>query len=98
MIHKIYLSIIAFLVAVCGFFYFVNNYRAKRIDALTAEKTQLNDKLKRCKNEMESYIQADERASKTIGEIRTVVKTVKSPCDCYNSVIDASIVERVRGN
>lgn len=46
---------------------------------------------------MESYIKANERADKEICEIRTIVKTVKSPCDCYNSSVDPAIIDRVRG-
>lgn len=97
MIHKIYLIIIAFLVAVCGFFYFVNDYRGKKIDTLMAEKTKLNENLTRCKNEVAANTKAADRANDTIGKIKTIVKTVKSPCDCYNSVIDNSIIAGVRG-
>ena len=97
MIHKIYLSIIVFLAAVCSFFYFLAGYRGVKIERLQAKNTSINDKLTRCKNEMEVYFKASEQANKAICDIRTIVKTVKSPCDCYNSVVDPAIVARVRG-
>lgn len=95
--HKIYLSVIVFLAVVAGYFYFMANYRAQKINRLQAEKNAINENLTRCKNEMGNYIKANERASETIGEIRTVVKTVKSPCDCYNSAVESDIIGRVRG-
>lgn len=97
MFGKIKLIIFVIMAALCGFFYFLAGYRGAKIDRLQAEKTSINEQLKRCKNEMESYIKADERADKAICDIRTVVKTVKSPCDCYNSSVDPSIIDRVRG-
>lgn len=97
MFAKIKLIAFAILAAFCGFFYFQSAHRGAKIERLQAEKTSINEQLKRCKNEMESYIKANERADKEICEIRTIVKTVKSPCDCYNSAVDAAIIDRVRG-
>lgn len=97
MFAKINLFAFALLAAFCGFFYFQSAYRGAKIDRLQAEKTSINEQLKRCKNEMESYIKSNERADKEICEIRTIVKTVKSPCDCYNSSVDPAIIDRVRG-
>lgn len=97
MFGKIKLIIFVVVAALCGFFYFLAGYRGAKIERLQAEKNSINEQLTRCKNEMESYIKADERADKTICEIRTVVKTVKSPCDCYNSSVDPAIIDRVRG-
>ena len=97
MFSKIKLIAFALLAAFCGFFYFQSAYRGAKIDRLQAEKNELQQNLKGCKNEMESYIKASERANCAIGEIRTIVKTVKSPCDCYNSSIEHNIIDRVRG-
>ena len=97
MIRKIHLFIDVFLAACAVIFYFLWDYRGNKIDTITAKKNELKQDLKRCKNEMEVYFKADERADKTICDIKTVVKTVKSPCDCYNSIVDPSIVGRVRG-
>lgn len=97
MFGKIKLIIFVIMAALCGFFYFLVEYRGAKIDRLQAEKNELQQNLKGCKNEMESYIKASERANCAIGEIRTIVKTVKSPCDCYNSSIEHNIIDRVRG-
>lgn len=97
MLRKVKLIAFAVVAALCGFFYILSACRGERIKDLQTEKTTINEKLTRCKNEVESYFKAEQRASSAIGEIRTVVKTVKSPCDCYNSNIDVSIADRVRG-
>lgn len=97
MFEKIKLIAFAIMAVLCGFFYFLAEYRGAKIERLQAENTSINDKLTRCKNEMEVYFKASEQANKAICDIRTVVKTVKSPCDCYNSVVDPAIVARVRG-
>lgn len=97
MFGKIKLIIFVIMAALCGFFYFLAGYRGTKIYRLQAEKNELQQNLKGCKNEMESYIKASERANCAIGEIRTIVKTVKSPCDCYNSSIEHNIIDRVRG-
>lgn len=97
MFGKIKLIIFVIMAALCGFFYFLAGYRGTKIDRLQAEKNELQQNLKGCKNEMESYIKASERANCAIGEIRTIVKNVKSPCDCYNSSIEHNIIDRVRG-
>lgn len=94
-----YVLIICAFLAVWGLFnQYRVNYAQSQIDALQSEKIEAINKFKECKNEKKAYIKAKERAEKTIGEIRTIVKTVKSPCDCYNSVVDDSIINRVRGN
>ena len=97
MLNKIKLIIFVFMAALCGFFYILSGYRGAKIDRLQNEKTNLNEQLKRCKDEMEVYFKANERADKAICDIRTIVKTVKSPCDCYNVAVDPAIVARVRG-
>lgn len=97
MIGKIYFGIIFFLIGLSGFLYFLSEYREKKINALMLENINLMEKSKRCENEMASYIKANTRACNTIGEIRTIIKTIESPCDCYNSAVDSAIVARVRG-
>lgn len=78
MFGKIKLIIFVIVAALCGFFYFLAGYRGAKIERLQDEKNELKQDLKRCKNEMEVYFKADERAGKTICDIKTVVKTVKS--------------------
>ena len=78
------------------------NFRLSRsleeIAVIQAEKTEAINKFKECKDEKETYIKAKQRAECTIGKIKTIVRTVKSPCNCYDTLVDASIVDRVRGN
>ncbi len=81
-------------------------YIAKlRIDNLVELNEKLETQKKECfenyakyKNEIKRQETAAEQAQKDICEIRTVVKTVPSICDCYNSAVDSSIINRVRGS
>lgn len=102
---KIKLIIYAFIAATIAFFYFLSSYRGNKIDTLETQKKELQQqikdlqsKYKECQNEKILQQQAAERANNTIGEIKTVIKTVKSPCACYDSSIDSSIIDSVRGN
>lgn len=100
---KLWLIVVGFFALVCGYLYFVGNLRQNKIYALESEKTALkNDLLKceqeneACENERNKEQTATAKADSAIGEIRTVIKTVKSPCACYDSRIDESIFDRVR--
>lgn len=97
MLQKLY-GITAVATSVCAaFFYILSGLRGHQIDILTRETEQLTSDLKRCQNETANYIEATERAQATIGSIRTVIKQVPSPCDCYHVGIDESVITRVRG-
>lgn len=86
-----------FLGVFAAYFYFVADYRKSKIETLKAEKLGYMEKLKGCEDEKNGMFNAAKRSEDTIGEIRTVIKTVKSPCACYDSRIDDAIFERVRG-
>lgn len=95
---KLYLTVLFILAAFAVFFYGLADSRKNEIRLLTAQNSEISNKFKECKDEKETYIQAKQRAENTIGEIKTIVRTVKSPCHCYDALVDASIVDRVRGN
>ena len=102
---KIKLIFYAFLAATIACLYFLCSYRGNKIDTLEAQKKELKQQIdnlksknKECEDEKILQQQAAERANNTIGEIKTVIKTVKSPCACYDSSIDSSIIDSVRGN
>ena len=104
MLNKIRLFIEVFLAVVAGFFYWQTKSLENKNIALTAEKTVLkeknsglNNELKGCRDEFTKQSEANQRANSTIGEIKTIIKTVESHCDCYNTPIDSVIIGRVRG-
>lgn len=65
------------------------NYTNSKVNRLESE-------LRGCKNGVKEFNDAQIRASSTIQKVKEVVKTVKSDCDCYNSVIAEPIISRVR--
>lgn len=96
--------LVCFLLAVSGYLYLSRVNLENKIITLESQKTALDSDLKKCQKEkevcnerMEAYNNARERADNDISEIRTVVRTVKSPCSCYDSPVDNSIIGRVRG-
>lgn len=104
MINKIRLFIEVILGVGAIFFYLQTESLKNKNIALAAEKATLKEKnsglsieLKGCKDEFTKQSEANQRANSTIGEIKTIIKTVASPCDCYNTAIDSAIIDRVRG-
>lgn len=70
----------------------------KENNALEAEKNTLKIEIKEKEDAMEQSRFADIRAEKTIKEIRTITKTVKSVCDCANSAIEpVQLLNIIRG-
>jgi predicted nucleic acid-binding Zn-ribbon protein len=72
----------------------VNDY----INSLESEKTELKTQPKSKEAEIDEYNQKQLEASNTIQEVREVIKTVKEPCDCYNSALPARIADILHNN
>lgn len=103
MLNKIYIGIIIFLCFVLGFYVARYNLSQFKISKLENEiltlkndvsncKTNLND----CNKGIEEFNNAQIQASSTIQKIKTVVKTVKEDCDCFNSSVDDRVLLLVR--
>lgn len=103
MLNKIYIGIIIFLCFALGFYVARYNLSQFKISKLENEiltlkndvsncKTNLND----CNKGIEEFNNAQIQASSTIQKIKTVVKTVKEDCDCFNSSVDDRVLLLVR--
>lgn len=103
MLNKIYIGIIIFLCFALGFYVARYNLSQFKISKLENEiltlkndvsncKTNLND----CNKGIEEFNNAQIQASNTIQKIKTVVKTVKEDCDCFNSSPSDSVLKLVR--
>lgn len=80
------------LVGVCGYGYITT--LQKMNVALETQKNELKNEIEVCNGKME----ASNRAEKTIGEIRTIVKTVPSVCDCASASIEpVQLLHAIRG-
>ena len=88
--NKINLISWAVAIAVIAFLYWLADQRGQTI-------VKLKTDLRSCENAIKKQSEAQAEADKQISEIKTIVKTVKSDCNCYDSPIDDAILDRVRG-
>ena len=82
---RIFAAVCLFLAVVAAFLYFKVEALTQKNTALKREKNELMVQIKGYQNEIEEFNKAQERASQTIEKVRTVIKTVKTDCDCYRA-------------
>lgn len=87
----------AVAVSAIAFLYWLADQRGQTIIELKSELATVKKEVKECRNVIEKTNKAEEKADSQISEIKTIVKTVPSDCACYDSPIDSSILNRVRG-
>lgn len=100
---KLWLIVVGFFAILCGYLYFAGNYKQNKIYALESEKTALKNDLEKCKQESEAcddtikqFNKAQDKASGKIEKVRTVIKTVRSGCDCWNEPLPDGVREQLR--
>ena len=95
---KILTTICVFLAVCALYFNFRVDYLKNENTSLESEKTSLKNEIKDLQNAVEKYNNAQERAGKTIEKVRTIVRNVKSDCDCWNTPIDDRVRNEIRKN
>lgn len=83
-LNKIIMVFACFFAILALFLNFRVNILAEQNNTLKSQKNELNDKIKDYENEISKYNEAQARAGEKIEKIRTIVRTVKTDCDCYN--------------
>lgn len=91
------LIIVAIMAAISLFLYIGNKHLKTELNAANGQITELNSTIKGYQNEIQEYNRAQERASETIEKVRTVVRTVKSDCDCYHTVLPDDVRRLLSG-
>lgn len=93
--------ILSVIVVICGFFLAISSFRIKHLEnkntSLETQKSELIEKMEELENAVEKFNRDNERANNTIAKVRTVVKTISEPCDCYNTAIDRELLGIIRG-
>jgi peptidoglycan hydrolase CwlO-like protein len=87
-----YILIAWVLTAIVAIFYYgIANTRAERIKALEGEKNSLKTEIKQisknleaCNVKIDEFNRAQEKAAEKIEKVRTIIRTVKSDCNCYD--------------
>lgn len=99
---NIYTILTAFLAAGCVYLYFSNSYLEKKVNALESEKNALKSDLAECQRKKEEcnegikrFNEAQDKAGERIAKVRTVVKTVRSDCDCWNIALPDGVREQL---
>ena len=93
---KILTTICVFLAVCALYFNFRVDYLENKNTSLESEKTSLKNEFKDLQDAMEKYNRAQERAGKTIEKVRTIVRTVKSDCDCWHTLVDDRVRDEIR--
>lgn len=86
--------IIIALVAV--FFKLQSDNRLQRAVNAENRASALESKVKGYENAIQEYNNAQDRAGKTIENVRTIVRTVKSDCDCWHTLVDDRVRDEIR--
>lgn len=91
--------LISLLVAIATAVFFKLQSDSRLLRATNAENKNnaLQTEIKGYKNAIQEYNDSQERAGKTIEKVRTVVRTVKSNCDCYNTVLPDDVRRLLNG-
>lgn len=82
---RVLLIIVAIMAAISLFLYMGNKHLKTELNAANGEISALESRVKGYENEIQKFNEAQERANETIEKVRTVVRTVKSDCDCYHT-------------
>ena len=94
--NRILLISVAVLAVVAVFLFQMNKGLKTELKAANGEITTLNGKIKGYENAIQEYNDAQERAGERIEKVRTIVRTIKSDCDCWNTSVDDRVRDEIR--
>lgn len=88
---------IVVLGVVAGTFYCLWKSTKTELTAANTKISELSKQVRGYENEISKYNEAQEKASEKIEKVRTIVRTVKSDCDCYNTPIPGDVRRLLNG-
>ena len=89
------ISLVVLGVAAAGFYLMWQNTQDK-LNAANDKISVLNKQIKGYENEISKYNEAQAKATDKIEKVRTIVKTVKTDCDCYNEPLPDDVKRLLR--
>lgn len=89
------ISLVILGVAAGGFYLMWQNTQDK-LNAANDKISVLNKQIKGYENEISTYNEAQAKATDKIEKVRTIVKTVKTDCDCYNQPLPDDVKRLLR--
>lgn len=96
--NRILLISLLIAIVTAVFFKFQSDNRLLRATNAENRASALETEIKGYKNAIQEYNDAQERAGKTIEKVRTIVRTIKSDCDCWNTSVDDRVRDEIRKN
>lgn len=96
--NRILLISLIIIALVAVFFKLQSDNRLQRAVNAENRASALESKVKGYKNAIQEYNDAQERAGEKIEKVRTIVRTVKSDCDCWNTPLPDELLNAIRKN
>lgn len=94
--NRILLISLIIAIATAVFFKLQSDNRLQRAVYAENRASALESKVKGYENAIQEYNNAQDRAGKTIENVRTIVRTVKSDCDCWHTLVDDRVRDEIR--
>ena len=83
-------------IATAVFFKLQSDNRLLRATNAENQNNALQTEIKGYKNAIQKYNDAQDRAGEKIEKVQTIVRTVKSDCDCYNTLLPDGVRKILR--
>lgn len=96
--NKILLVSLIIAIVTAVFFKLQSDNRLLRATNAENQNNSLQTEIKGYKNAIQEYNDAQDRAAKTIEKVRTIVRNVKSDCDCYNTPLPDDVRRLLNGS
>ena len=96
MMNRVLLISLVLLGVTSAILFFSKKHLKTELNAANGQITELNSKIKGYENAIQKHNEAQERAGQTIEKVRTVIKTVKSDCDCWHTLVDDRVRNEIR--
>ena len=93
---RILLISLLIAIATAVFFKLQSDNRLQRAVNAENRNTTLVSKIKGYENGIQKHNDAQARAGEKIEKVRTIVRTVKSDCDCWHTLVDDRVRDEIR--
>ncbi len=94
--NRLLLISLIIISCIAVFFKLQSDNRLLRATNAENKNNALQTEIKGYKNAIQEYNDAQERAGEKIEKVRTVIRTVKSDCDCYNTLLPDGVRKILR--
>lgn len=88
---RVFATAIIILALAAGFLLYCNKQLKTELTAAKNKISTLDRQVKGYENEISKFNEAQAHAVETIEKVRTIVKTVKTDCDCYHEPLPDDI-------